>query len=63
MDATTSTKGIERQEMYSQCLKCGYTEMADYVAARNIAARVAVNQPNSSVGFLESYKPRGFSPG
>ena len=28
-----------------ECLKCHYTEMADYVAAVNIAARVAVNQP------------------
>jgi putative transposase len=28
-----------------ECLKCGYIEMADYVAACNIAARAAVNQP------------------
>lgn len=30
-----------------ECLQCGYNEMADYVAARNIAdrARAAVNQP------------------
>jgi putative transposase len=30
-----------------ECLQCGYKEMADYVAARNIAAkaRAAVNQP------------------
>lgn len=28
-----------------ECLKCGYMEMADYVAACNIAARAAVNQP------------------
>jgi len=30
-----------------QCLnpECAYTEMADYVAARNIAGRAAVNQP------------------
>ncbi|HXX99049.1 MAG TPA: zinc ribbon domain-containing protein, partial [Candidatus Bathyarchaeia archaeon] len=27
-----------------ECLKCGYMEMADYVAACNIAARAAVNQ-------------------
>ena len=32
-----------------ECLQCGYNEMADYVAAKNIAAKVrvraAVNQP------------------
>jgi putative transposase len=28
-----------------ECLQCGYTNMADYVAAVNIAARAAVNQP------------------
>jgi len=28
-----------------ECLKCGYKNMADYVAACNIAARVVVNQP------------------
>jgi putative transposase len=28
-----------------ECLQCGYREMADYVAARNIAAKAAVNQP------------------
>jgi putative transposase len=28
-----------------ECLQCGYEDVADYVAARNIAARAAVNQP------------------
>jgi putative transposase len=28
-----------------ECMKCGYTEMADYVAAINIASRVPVNEP------------------
>ncbi len=28
-----------------RCLQCGYEEMADYVAATNIAARASVNEP------------------
>ena len=44
-----------------ECIKCDYKEMADYVAATNIAARAAVNQPHGSVSFYDSYKPRCFS--
>ena len=43
-----------------ECLKCGYMEMADYVAAINIAAkawpRAAVKQPIVA-DLISSYKP------
>jgi putative transposase len=50
-----------------ECLQCGYKEMADYVAAKNIAAKVrvraAVNQPIVAETLISSYKPRCFSVG
>jgi transposase len=40
---------IDKRNRKSQnefkCQNCGYEDMADYVAAVNIAARAAVNQP------------------
>jgi putative transposase len=44
-----------------ECLQCGYREMADYVAARNIAVKSAVNQPIVAETLISSYKPRCFS--
>lgn len=52
-----------RKKNNFECIKCGYIEMADYVAAINIAARASVNEPRSSTFFYGSYKPRGFSTG
>ncbi len=44
-----------------ECLKCGYMEMADYVAAINIAAktwpRAAVKQPIVGETLISTYKP------
>jgi putative transposase len=40
-----------------ECLRCGYFEMADYVAAINIAARVAVKQPIVGETLISTYKP------
>ncbi|HXX97674.1 MAG TPA: zinc ribbon domain-containing protein, partial [Candidatus Bathyarchaeia archaeon] len=44
-----------------ECLKCGYMEMADYVAATNIAAkawpRAAVKQPIVGETLISTYKP------
>ena len=34
-----------RSKNQFECLQCGCKDMADYVAAINIAARAAVNQP------------------
>ena len=45
-----------RNENIFKCLNCGYTEISDYVAATNIAARVAVNRPIVA-HFFRSYKP------
>lgn len=39
-----------------ECLQCGYKDMADYVAAINIAARAAVKQPIVA-DLMSSYKP------
>ncbi|MGC2574141.1 MAG: transposase [Candidatus Nitrosopolaris sp.] len=44
-----------RKKNQFECLRCGYIEMADYVAAVNIAARAAVKQP--IVADSSSYKP------
>jgi putative transposase len=38
-----------------ECLQSGYKDMADYVAARNIAARAAVEQPIVA-DLMSSYK-------
>jgi putative transposase len=44
-----------------ECLQCQYKEMADYVAALNIAAKArawaAVNQPIVAETLISSYKP------
>ena len=45
-----------RNKNQFECLQCGYKDMADYVAAINIAARAAVKQP--IVADSSSYKPR-----
>jgi len=44
-----------------KCTECGYKEMADYVAATNIAARAAVNQPIVAPLFsaVTSHGPSG----
>jgi transposase len=39
-----------------ECLQCGYNDMADYVAAINIAARAAVKQPIVA-DSISSHKP------
>ncbi|MFZ0514147.1 MAG: zinc ribbon domain-containing protein [Candidatus Nitrosopolaris sp.] len=39
-----------------ECLQCGYMEIADHVAAINIAARAAVKQPIVA-DLISSYKP------
>jgi putative transposase len=45
-----------RNKSQFECMQCGYKDMADYVAAINIAARPAVKQP--IVGdLISSYKP------
>lgn len=44
-----------------ECLQCGYNGMSDYVAARNIAIRAAVNQPIVAETLISSYKPPCFS--
>jgi putative transposase len=45
-----------------ECLQCGYKEMADYVAAKNIAAKVrvraSVNQPIVAENLISSCKHR-----
>ena len=43
-----------------ECLQCGYKEMADYVAAVNIAARAAVKQPIVGETLISTYKPTEF---
>jgi putative transposase len=43
-----------RRSRTFKCLKSGYTEMADYVAALNIAARASVNEPHGNVSFFDS---------
>lgn len=40
-----------------KCTECGYKAMADYVAATNIAARAAVNQPIVAPLFLAVTSP------
>ncbi len=40
-----------------ECVSCGYKETADYVAARNIAARAPVNEPIVAPTLTGSYKP------
>jgi transposase len=50
---------IDARNRKNQSLRCGYTEMADYVAAINIAARAAVKQP--IVADSSSYKPTNFN--
>jgi transposase len=50
-----------RNKNQFECLTCHYTEMADYVAALNIA-EVTVNQPTyGSTTFYGSCKPSCFS--
>ena len=48
-----------RKKNQFECLRCAYTEMADYVAAINIAVRAAVKQP--IVADSSSYKPPIFN--
>jgi IS605 OrfB family transposase len=43
-----------------ECLQCGYKEIADYVAAVNIAARAAVKQPIVGETLISTYKPTEF---
>ena len=45
-----------RNKNQFECLQCGYKDMADYVAAINIAARAAVKQPIVA-DLISSYKP------
>jgi putative transposase len=45
-----------RNKNQFECLQCGYKDMADYVAAINIAARAAVKQPIVA-DLVSSYKP------
>ena len=45
-----------RKKNKFECIKCGYIEMADYVAAINIAARASVNEPHGSTSFYGSYE-------
>ena len=40
-----------------ECLQCKYKEMADYVAAKNIAVMAAVNRPIVAETLISSYKP------
>jgi translation elongation factor EF-Tu-like GTPase len=40
-----------------------YTDIADFIATINIAAKVPVNEPYSSVSFYGGYKPPKFSRG
>jgi putative transposase len=50
-----------------ECLQCRYNEIADYVAAKNIDAKVrvraAVNQRVVAENSISSYKPRSYSVG
>ena len=46
-----------RNKNQFECLQCGYKDMTDYVAAINIAARVAVKQPIVA-DLISSYKPQ-----
>ncbi len=45
-----------RNKNQFECLQCGYKDMADYVAAINIATRAAVKQPIVA-DLISSYKP------
>jgi transposase len=45
-----------RNKNQFKCLQCGYEDMADYVAAINIAARAEVKQPIVA-DLISSYKP------
>jgi len=42
-----------------ECISCGYKEMADYVGARNIAARAVANQPIVAQLGVTSPHPSG----
>ena len=52
-----------RNKNQFECLQCGYKDMADYVAAVNIAARAANTWPRAAVkqpivaDLISSYKP------